>query len=266
MSEPARIPASLSPAHRPLLERLIAILRRDDRVAALLLSGSLARGDGDEHADIDLHLVARDDRFDSLAAAWSDLVDAVGPTFLRRRLPGPTPIVTVVDRDWRRYDLVFHRASDLERWEAGPTLALYDPQDLGASIRAAVPPAGNRLAFLVEEFLRVLGLFPVVAARDEGHVALEGALLLKRMLVDLMLLENAVGARGVKRVNPLLTTEQRAILDALGPYRPTIPAVGALNHAIAADFLPRARRLCATHGVTFPEEFAAATLARLDPS
>lgn len=115
----------------------------------------------------------------------------------------------------------------------------------------------------MEEFLRVLGLYPVVAARDEGHVALEGALLLKRMLVDLMLLENAVGARGVKRVNPLLTAEQRAILDSLGPYGPTIAAAGALNQAIAAVFLRRARDLCAGRGQTFPEEFAAATVERL---
>ena len=46
--------------YRPLLDRLVAVAAADDRILAVLLYGSHARGEADAYSDIDVGLVATD--------------------------------------------------------------------------------------------------------------------------------------------------------------------------------------------------------------
>jgi predicted nucleotidyltransferase len=56
----------LLPAHRGLLERAFDQFSDDDRVAGMILGGSLARGTADFYSDVDLYVVTRDGSFDAL--------------------------------------------------------------------------------------------------------------------------------------------------------------------------------------------------------
>jgi len=70
-----------------LLERLMARLRDDERVAAVWLSGSFGRTTADDWSDLDLHVAVRDESF----AAWLEEREALlaGVGELLMVLPGP---------------------------------------------------------------------------------------------------------------------------------------------------------------------------------
>ena len=112
----------------------------------------------------------------------------------------------------------------------------------------------------------MLGLSVGAMGREEYQLALNGIDLLRRMTMDLMLEENGVSpARrgGALHRNPFLTPEQRAELAALPPLSADRASVIETNRAFAAIFLPRAHRLAARIGMTWPAEFEDATRRHL---
>ena len=102
-------------------------------------------------------------------------------------------------------------------------------------------PDPKRVAFVVEEFIRVLGLLPGGLGRSELVLLTTGAGLLRDLLRDLMLETCPLLDRGgMLHLSRLLTPEQMAELEAL-PY-PDREEVVAAHLAIAQAFLPLARR------------------------
>ena len=119
-----------------------------------------------------------------------------------------------------------------------------------------------QLAATIAEFYRVLGLSVVGLGRAEYIVCLSGQELLRRMILDLMLDENGVRPNdrgGALRRNPLLTEAQRAELAALPAVKADHEGILAGNLALAAIFLPRARRLAAHIGAPWPSALETAT-------
>lgn len=64
--------------HGELLGRAVARLRQDERVVALILGGSLARGAADLYSDVDLYVVVRDGAFDAILAERDAVTEVVG--------------------------------------------------------------------------------------------------------------------------------------------------------------------------------------------
>src|SRR4051812_35185462 len=85
-------------AGRNLL-RLLHVLEADARVRALSIRGSLARGNADEHSDLDLGAWIDDDAYDAALADLPSLVRATGPTLdiLFERTGSPFLFVQYVD-------------------------------------------------------------------------------------------------------------------------------------------------------------------------
>ncbi len=251
---------------RAFLDRLTAVLRADERIRAAWVTGSLARGLADAYSDVDVLIAVRDADFRDFVERWRDLLDRVSPTVLARRIgPDDAPILNAITPDWVRFDIVIHPAAN-PRPRAGAAELLFDRDGIDERVRAVPAPQRDplaRLPFLVEEFIRGLGLLPIVIGRDELLVAMFGVAILRNHLIDLLLLENGVERGGAKRVNPLLTEEQRRALANLPPESPTHESLIEVHLAYARLFLPRARRLLAEHGLPYPEAFERATFAYL---
>lgn len=264
--EPAGRPADAGTAPlRAFADRLAAVLRADERIAAAWLTGSLARGAADAWSDVDVLIAVRGPDFPAFVADWRALVDRVGPTVMARRFgPDDRPIVTAVTPDWLRFDIVIGSADDRRPYSYAATL-LFDRE--GIAERAAPAPAARDplagLPFLVEEFIRGLGLLPIVIGRDELFVAMFGVAVFRNHLAELMLLETGGRRGGAKRLNPFLTDEQRAALATLPAPVLTRESLIRCHVACAELFLPRARRLMRRHGMAYPEEFERATRAYL---
>lgn len=73
-------------AQRQIVERIVAVVASDPRVAAAWLGGSLARGNADAFSDVDVTILIDDADVASFVAQLDQLADRIGPTVYRRQM------------------------------------------------------------------------------------------------------------------------------------------------------------------------------------
>lgn len=246
-----------------LIDAIRGALEADPEVEALWLAGSLGRGGGDAFSDVDTLVLAADGKLAGVMARYAADISPIAAPALVNPLYGGR-VLNVVDVDWRRFDLTFVEAGDLARYDAAALTTLFNKGERAPPTRpaAAYRTQPAQLLALVNEFYRILGLLAVGVGREEWLLGLTGVDILRKLTIDLMLEENGVGPAergGALHRNPLLTTEQRAALEALPPVAPNRASLIAANLAVAAIFLPGARRLAAEIGMAWPETLEAAT-------
>ncbi|MGH2897428.1 MAG: hypothetical protein ACRDMZ_02040, partial [Solirubrobacteraceae bacterium] len=174
--------------------------------------------------------------------------------------------------DYGRFDVIFQSAADPRARALGPLRLLFDKDGVAPALVLPDAPASPRplagLEFVVEEFIRMLGMLSIVVHRDDPAIGMEGQMGCHGLLIALLLMENGVdrNAMGKRRVAPLLTAEQRAVLAGLPPIAPDVASIAAGRVEYARVFLPRARRLMAANGVAYPEALDAATRRHLKVS
>lgn len=249
-----------------LLQRLTAQAEADERVLALLLGGSLGRGDGDAWSDIDLvAVVAPEDHpgFVEGARAW---VEQAAPLVVWRP-PWPNlPLFNAITETWERVDLTVTVPGRVLGARSG-----YRPLVDRAGVWGALPPSRPegkpdpaRVAALVQEFIRVLGLLPVGLGRREYAVAVTGWGMQRTALISLLIEELGLPSPpGALHLSKLLAAEDMRMLEALPAPAAERASLLAANHAVAAAFVPRARALVMRVDAAWPEVFWAATQAHL---
>ena len=149
-----------------MLGRAVARLREDERVVALVLGGSLARGAADPYSDVDLYVVVRDAAFDAALAERDAIAGAVGSTLFAfdvDPVPGGSTDRIVVyegpDGFPVKFDFMYLEESDLEpapKWAGCAVL-----EDEGGRVGAVVarseglappPPKPEELRELNQKF------------------------------------------------------------------------------------------------------------------
>ncbi len=238
-------------------------------VRALFLAGSRGAGTEDRYSDIDFLVIVEDgaaEAAESVGTLWVEAMAGIEPLVLSRRRPAGWPLVNIITESWVRADLHVAGTAALDRRGQDMLRPLHDPGDLHSTLPPEAPrrdPAAS-LPYLIEEFLRVLGLLPVALGRAQYQVSITGLGLLRGLLIDLMLAENGPKrATGMFTLDTGLTEEQRLVLETLPQAAPARESLLAANMVMAQIFLPRARRLAAHAGIPWPEAFEAATRAHL---
>lgn len=251
-----------SEAQQSLIDAIRAALSDDPEVEAAWLAGSLGAGGGDAFSDVDILALTPSGRAFDVARRYAANPSAIAPTVLVNILFAR--VVSAVTDDWRRFDLSFVEPGELARYDRARLAPLFNrtghEPPKGGTPPHRIDPA--QLAATIAEFYRVLGLSVVGLGRAEYIVCLSGQELLRRMILDLMLDENGVRPNdrgGALRRNPLLTEAQRAELAALPAVKADHEGILAGNLALAAIFLPRARRLAAHIGAPWPSALETAT-------
>ncbi len=250
-------PDTADGGQQDLIQRIKQVLVRDSRVLGVWLVGSYARGTNDRFSDVGLLVVVSPADVGAFCDDWPRICDEIGPTVLQRKV-GEQPIFNQITPDWLRYDVSVGTQETLAGRTRSTVAPLYDPTGLSAALRGPGPvhqPGPDRVASIGQEFLRVLGLLPVVIGREELVVGQSGVGLLRSMLIDLMLEDVAVEDRGgVLHLNRLLPADRRQILIDLPPLRATRESVIASHVACAAAFLSLARDLYARCDLDWPQE------------
>lgn len=241
-----------------LIERIAEVLRGDGRVRAAWLSGSLGRGAGDEFSDVDIVIAVDEGDRQSLVAGWDEIAASIAPIVLTQRFDGGSiTVFNHVTAGWLRFDVSVATPADMSRRTATTLRVLFDDADLTARLRPAgdpLLPSGPRVAALTNEFMRVLGLLPVVIGRGEHVVGASGAGLLRTLVIQLMVEDVAVEDRGgALRLRGLLPDDRLAAIEALPAIEATRESVIAVHLACAQLFLPLARDLATRTGVSWPD-------------
>jgi hypothetical protein len=248
---------------KKLIDDISSVLKHDSRIDAAWLAGSLGRNAGDAFSDVDVLVLCADGKAGEVSSAHSaDITQIAKPILINTLFSGR--VLNVVAQDWERFDLTFIESPQLPLYDSRCLIPLFNRggREPPRAERTPYRTAPEQLQKLINEFFRVLGLATIVIGREEFVLALSGIEHLRRMTIDLMLEENAVGPferGGALRLNPLLSAEQRRQLESVPPLVATRESVVHGHVAFAAIFLPRARRLVSAAGMNWPNDLAVAT-------
>lgn len=259
--------AVLPAGYQRLFDRTVEVLAGDERVRALWLSGSLARGTADAASDLDLLLAVADEEHERFEAEWRTWLAAITPTLIARPLAFAPGSFYSVTPGRERLDVVVEAVSRIASTPFRTRLTVFDRDGLDDLVPRPGPPAGpepTKVAALVEEFFRDYGMFDVVVRREDWLLGLEAVHFLRTLLYQLFVVTNApLPAMGVKQWSTKLTRDQRAALLALPTGGATPEEIVGAHEAVATAFVTRARAICADHGVAWPDELESATCAHL---
>ena len=252
-----------------VIKRSTSDLPTDQRILAVYLVGSYGSGQADRFSDVDVHLVVTDDSVEWFKEHWDDVLRKIsGPTVLADPIPGLVGGLGITP-DWLHVDLIVHPLGSFDRFQYDGVRVLFD-RDGTLFPDGDIPPKGGRPgepywpAVAVNLFFYFLGNLVTVLGRDERIVGNQGVGAVRDQLIALMLAERGVHRTGgAKRLNALLSDEQRARLEAI-PAAGSKPAeIIAANQYICHEFIRRGTALAKQTGESWPTEFVEATLAHL---
>jgi hypothetical protein len=186
------------------------------------------------------------------------------PTVLADEMPGVAGGYIFVTPDWLHVDVIVHGSHDFVQDEY-PARVLLDPEGLLRDIHpshgemAGEPylPEGQ-----IQLFIYFMGVTVTVIHRAEWLALAQGAAAFRdTLLIPLMLAENGVRKTdGAQRLNPYLTAEQIAAIEAIPPVGSDPEELVKAHAAIAQEYLTRARRLVAQLGAPWPLALEQASL------
>ncbi|HKC52277.1 MAG TPA: nucleotidyltransferase domain-containing protein [Myxococcota bacterium] len=258
-----RLPAG----YRALFEQAAKVLGRDERVRALWVSGSLARGAADAWSDLDLIASVRDADFDAVAASWREWLAAITPTVIARQIPFLPGSFYSLTPTCERLDVVLERVSAVRSSWFFARIAVFDRDGLDAQrppARPPAPPDRAKVETAIEEPLRYLALLPAVLGRGEYLLAQEGYGHMRRRIAELFIELNApLPATGVKHFRDKLRPEQYALLESLPWPEATREALIAANLEVGRALLRHGKIAAAQVGLTWPEALERAVRAHL---
>ncbi|MEU4288830.1 aminoglycoside 6-adenylyltransferase [Kribbella sp. NPDC026596] len=252
-----------------VIERAREVLPGDGRVLAVYLSGSYGTGEADRFSDVDVHLVVTDESVGWFEEHWDDVLrELAGPTVFADKLPGLIGGLGIT-ADWLHVDLIVHPLKSFDRLQYDGVRVLFDRDgtlfpDGDIAQQGGRPSEPYWPAGPVNLFFYFLGNLVTVLGRDERVVANQGVGAVRDQLIALMLAERGVRRTGgAKRLNALLSAEQRAALEAI-PAAGSEPAdIIKANQYICREFIRRGTALAEVTGETWPTGFVDATLTHL---
>ncbi|MFK4083783.1 nucleotidyltransferase domain-containing protein [Kribbella sp. NPDC020789] len=252
-----------------MIQRARELLPADDRVLALYLIGSYATGAADRFSDLDLHLVVTDAGIAWFEQHWDAVLrEIAGPTVFTDRLPGLAGGLGITP-DWLHVDLIAHPLSSFDRFQYDGVRVLFDRDgtlfpDGDQPAEHGRPGTPYWPGSVVPMFFYFLGNLVTVLGRDERIVARQGIGVVRDQLVKVMLAERGVRrTSGAKRLNALLSAEQRAVLEGLPAAGSDPGEIVAANQYLCREMLRRGKALAEVTGEPWPAEFVEATLAHL---
>ena len=253
-----------------LIDNIAGALGRDELVAALWLSGSLGSGQGDAWSDVDVLALVRGVGALDVGRHYSANPNAIAETVFVQPLYGGA-VVHCITPDWQRFDLSFVDAALLGRYDVKKLRPLFSKEAISPpptnSPPPALPPQGERVLASINEFIRVLGLLPLVMGRRDYVNAFTGIGHLRTRFIDILIEENGISPAdrgGALHLNRLLTADQQRMLEALPPVSATRESTIEVSTALAKLFFPCARAFADKIGVTWPAAFETATRRHLE--
>jgi hypothetical protein len=249
------------------IERIREGMQDEPGIRALFLAGSHGSGKADAYSDIDFVALAEEGDHAAVASAWKALVESIAPVVFWQERRMSWTLLNAVTEDWLRCDLTIFQPGALRGRARDTVKPLIDRGGFYDALPATLSPAqpnANHVQYLINEFIRVLGLLPVGIGRGEYVVGVTGTGLLRDMLIQLLTEEVPMPDKGgALHLSRVLPEADMRLLEGLPYPRPDRAAIIAANLATARAFFPRARALAERLGLSWPTAFEEATRRNL---
>lgn len=248
--------------NQSLIAEIVCVLRKDKRIRGAWLTGSFGRGDADRFSDVDILVLVAGSQQSEVFEDAIDFREEIAPIIYTKTVPQKC-LINSITKEWQRFDLTFISYNDLETIDSSLIVELFDLDGVSKDNNAKTIPttamSPSQLKNNIIEFIRILGLTPVVCGRNELVVGQTGSGLLRDILIQTMLAENSRPVRGLMSLSRNLTEDQQSRLLNLPLPAPSWPTLFKVSRMTALEFFPRARRLASELNVEWPERFESAT-------
>ncbi|HYN89794.1 MAG TPA: aminoglycoside 6-adenylyltransferase [Ardenticatenaceae bacterium] len=260
-----------SQAQQAVFRAFVAVCQADERVAAAFLGGAHAKGSADEHSDLDLYLVVRDEAYDDFFAGRETFLRRLGELLFLDHFGGfGFDLLIFTFAGGAQGELAIGRTSAFDHIHGGPFLPLVDKEGLLAGKTFALleaPPERQRAALraTLGWFWRHLWKFSVAIHRRQlwsAYVALDA---MRLACVNLLRLHHdfATDPEGYWKVEPVVPAEELAPL--LATFTPLerdglVQAAGA----IVEFYRQVAPPVAAAHGFDYPADLDRMGASRLE--
>ena len=261
-----------SSTYRAFIGRVSDACRADTRISAAFIGGSRGSGTADEHADIDLYLIIRDDAYDDFFAGRRAFMEQLGdPVFLEDFDGFGRDMLLFIYTSGVEGELVLGRESGWERMPSGEFLALVDrhgilpPQPFPPIKRRTETEQASHLRWLLHWYWRDLSQLSRWIARGKLWSAYAHLDMMRHACIDLAcqkhdftgLMEGYHKLEGTADAEDLAAlqrtfcrVERAAMLDAV---RSLLEIYGRLAPPLAA-----------AHGIAYPAALHAVVIRRLE--
>jgi len=260
--------ATADPRDR-MVDRVVEVSAGDLRVVAVFEGGSRARGEADDHSDIDITILADDESLEDLRTGKDAFVRSIGNALFVEDF-GIAHMAFAIFDDGSELELHLHRLSDLDSIDAGPHRVLLDPPAVleGRVFPDTAPDADTRSRQLRETlmwFWHDLGHFTTAIARDQLWWAAGQLEQLRNSCVNLVRLEHG----GEAEEEPYWKLDVEIAIGPLEPLRPTfVPierdALVGAGREVLTFFRTHGRAAAQANDVPYPAELDALVGGRLD--
>lgn len=251
-----------------IIRSLEQTLRRDNRVKAAWLTGSLGRGGAaDRHSDIDLHVWLSPDDAPAFRQGLEAWLKAIRPVLLYHELFGGHMVVSLLQgEDAQVVALdVFIETDEEVRVTAGKSRILVNREGTLEQVPFAPPNAASLRHNLDVEVRYFWRLFAMLPSIERGEL-IPAVMRLNQGVAQVVNVCSLGRGRprdvGEKRANELLEPAERTELESVLVLPEVTRASLVRAHLELAEIMQRRGRLAAQRlGAPYPEELERAILA-----
>jgi hypothetical protein len=177
-------------------------------------------------------------------------------------------LLNFVTDDWRRFDLNVYSDDEIRRAKPSGMRILFDKDGLDLAVERGDPPkvevTAAQVDFVVSEFIRVLGLLPVVVHRGDFVGAVSGSALLREHLITLLTYEHAGRiTTGALNQAESFSPASRSALLALPALRAEKSSIVDFNRSCWEIFIQFGPRIAQLYRSEWPNSLVTAVRSRL---
>ena len=250
-----------------LIDSIVGTLSDVPELSGLFLAGSFGRDAADQYSDVDLVAIADPEDHQNLAADWRKKLESIVEIVYWNQRGTSSVLLNAVTDKWLRVDLIIITKENFQTRAQDSLKTLIDPDGLFATldlISSHRQANVGRVAYVIHEFIRVLGLLQVVDGRKEYFTAVTGYGFQRDHLLAILTEENLeLDTGGALHLSKSISAEGMEILMSLPSPGPNRDEVIEAQLQIARVFFPRARSLAKKLGVDWPTDFEVATAKML---
>ena len=253
-----------------IIPSYIKLLQLEKTIEAAWLTGSYGRREEDDFSDIDIIAYVSDvdvakNVYDAIHTSIKTKENIV---FTKTLVHSCT--INIIDQDWNRIDISF--VSEVGNFTRDQILVLFDKSNITDTIQPVAKYVDSdfekekvSIIETTEEFIRVLGMLPVVINRDDPVTAAFGVQLLKNMLMKIMGIKDKTGPkRGALSFKKSITPEHYNLLLELPALSHEIVSLIKYHKILANLYFPLAKNLYEKHNMKWPDAFEQAALKQIE--
>ena len=253
-----------------VLARFVEACRNDDRIVAAFLAGSFARGEADQHSDLDLCVVAADGAFEQVVGDRDRLTSMLGDVLFLEDF-GNQVLVFAILANGTDIELHVVRQRELGEIRAGPHRVLVDDHGVLEGVTFPLPDHDRTLQ--TEELRNVVTWFwhdlSHFAAAIERHQLWWAAGQLEQLRGYCVRLARIDHGAEVMAEEPYWKLDAEMPTTSLEPLRSTfVPmerqAMLDAARTLLAFFRSRAPKAAEAAGLAYPAELDRLAGGRLD--